>query len=103
MYSIGLYLFENTDMDIDWGAVVAAVVAIGGIVVTWIKLNVSLAEIKVRQENQDRRIDILEGMVKEQISVDNSIKEILGQIQVGQAAMTEQIKSLMHRLEKHEI
>jgi predicted nuclease with TOPRIM domain len=101
-YTIALHLIENNGMEIDWGAVVAAVVAIGGLIGIYIKMHVSLAEIKVRQENQDKRIEVLEKMVNKQITVDEGIKEALTHLQVGQAALTEQIKALIDRIDKVE-
>jgi uncharacterized coiled-coil protein SlyX len=102
MYSVGLYLIQNTDMTIDWGAVGAALVAIGGLIGIWIKMHVSLTEIKVRQENQDRRVDVLEQMVAKQIEVDEGLKNVLTELKVGQAQLSGEVKAVLDRLEKVE-
>jgi uncharacterized coiled-coil protein SlyX len=95
MYSIGLYLVENTSMEFEVGDIIQ----LGMMVVT---AGVLYGIIKTRQDAQEKRIDTLEAMINNQIAVDNGIKDVLTKLEVGQAAMTEQIKSLVHRLDKHE-
>jgi uncharacterized coiled-coil protein SlyX len=95
MYSIGLYLVENTSMEFEVGDIIQ----LGMMVVT---AGVLYGIIKTRQDAQEKRIDTLEAMINNQIAVDNGIKDVLTKLEVGQAAMTEQIKSLVHRLDKRE-
>ena len=95
LYGVGLYLVENTAMEFDAGDVIY-------ILITLVTVGVAFGVIKTRQDSQEKRIDALELMINNQISVDNGIKDVLTKLEVGQAAMTEQIKGLIHRLEKHE-
>ncbi len=77
-------------MEIDWGAVTAiltGVVLVGGLIAVYVKMQVSLKAIEVRQDNQDARIDALKEMIEKQINVDSGIKDMLQELKVAIARL----------------
>lgn len=93
MFNLGLYLVENSTMDIEIGDLLYLLVIL-------VTIGVSYGVIKTRQDSMEARINTLEEMIKQQIQVDNGIKDVLLELQVGQAQLTEQIKALLDRLNK---
>ena len=94
-YTVGLYLLERNGMDFNAGDAIQLVIMI-------VAVGVAYGITKGRQDAQEKRLDALEAMINAQIAVDNGIKDVLTKLEVGQAAMTEQIKNLVHRLDRHD-
>lgn len=100
-----LYLYGITtdtatgikNMDIDW---IALVVAIGGVIGIWIKMEVSIKAIQVRQGVMEANLELLRTMVERQIEVDNGIKERLTTILVSQETLQGKIDTLSERIKR---
>lgn len=82
---------------VDW---IALVVAIGGVIGIWVKMEVSIKAIQVRQNSMEGSIEILRSMVQAQIEVDNDIKEVLTHLRVGQAELNGKIDTISERVSK---
>lgn len=82
---------ELKQMGIDW---IALVVAIGGIIGIYVKMEVTMKSIQVRQNAMEGSLDILRNMIQAQIDVDNDIKEVLSQLRVGQAKLDGKIDTI---------
>ena len=103
-YTLAFETFnERIVYDMDYGAFVAGVIAIGGIIGIYVKMQVSLKQIEIRQENQSGRIDILEDLVKAQIQMDRDMRTSIQELTVQQATMIEQIKTVIKRIDKNHI
>ncbi len=85
-------------MEIDWTAIITGLLALGSCVGLYVQVRVWIKGIEVRQDNQDKRIDALEKIIDKQIGVDEALRDVLNKIQIGQAAMAEQIKSLSEKI-----
>jgi uncharacterized coiled-coil protein SlyX len=95
MYSVGLYLIQNTDMEFNVGDVLQLILIL-------VSVGVVYGVVKTRQDSQEKRIDALEEMIKSQISVDNGIKDVLTELKVGQVQLSTEVKAVLDRLEKVE-
>jgi uncharacterized coiled-coil protein SlyX len=94
LYGIGIHWLENLNMDVTGGDVLQLAIIL-------VSIGVVYGVTKTRQDAQEKRMDTLEAMINTQIQVDNSIKDVLTKLEVGQAAMTVEIKNLIHRLNAH--
>lgn len=90
-------LKEVQQMGIDW---IALVVAIGGVVGIWVKLEIAMKAIQVRQGVMEANLELLRTMVERQIEVDNSIKDRLANLMVGQETLHGKIDTLSERIKK---
>lgn len=90
-------LNEVQAVGIDW---VSLVIAVGGVIAIWVKLEVNMKAIQVRQNAMEGNLEILRSMVQAQIEVDNDIKEVLTQLRVGQAELNGKIDTISERVKK---
>lgn len=96
-----MQIIELRDMiEIDW---IALVVAIGGLLGIYVKLEVSIKAIQTRQANMEKELNLLRAMVDKQIDVDDHIKDLMTDLRVGQAKLHTAIVSISERLERNNI
>lgn len=97
MFYTALFLLENGKMEVSLGDVAY-------IVITLIAVGTAYGVLKGKQNELERRIATLEEMVKTQIEVDNGIKDAINQLNINlaawQASITEQIKSLVEKVNR---
>lgn len=99
LYFYGEQVNELTGMSVDW---VALAVAIGGVIGIWVKMEVSMKAIQVRQDATEKTVEILQQMVQTQIEVDNIIKDVLSDLRVGQEKLDGKISTISARFERHQ-
>mgnify|MGYP003644047620 CR=1 FL=1 len=99
MLKAGLYLLENTQMEINVGDFIQLIVAL-------VAIGVAYGVTKANIESVNKRVDLLETMVNKQIDVDDSIKEGQKRMEVHFAALgaslTEQMKALIERMDRND-
>jgi len=94
-YLYNLYLAENRMAEIDWVAIAAVIVsslvAVGTLIGIYIHILVKGLEAK--HEATNKRVDALEELIRNQITVDSEVKTQL-------AVLSEQIKALVERIDR---
>ena len=85
----------------DWGAVVSALIAIGGLIGIYIRMTVALKGMDMKQKEFEgglktvnKRIDALQTLIENQIKVDGEVKTEL-------AVLSEQILQLVKRIDRN--